>query len=101
MRAPESGHVVHGGHERRRRHRPHAGYGGELPGHLVGRDDPLELLVQRLDLLIDGTEEFSQRRDHRGERGRERQFLHPRDKGLGRAGAEATPLTPAPATGYE
>jgi hypothetical protein len=27
-------------------------------GHLVGRDDPLELLVQRLDLFIDGIEEF-------------------------------------------
>jgi len=65
-----------------------------MPGHLIGRDDPLELLIQDRDLFIDGTEEFDQRRDHRHERRRERQFLHPREKGLGRSSAEATPLPP-------
>ena len=65
-----------------------------MPGRLVGCDEPLQLLVQHLELMIEGTEEFEQRRDHRGERGRERQVLHPGDKGLGRAGAEATPLPP-------
>jgi hypothetical protein len=29
-----------------------------MPGHLVRRDDPPELLVQHLDLAVDGTEEF-------------------------------------------
>jgi hypothetical protein len=86
--------TVHGGDEPHRRHRPHAGHGGEMPGHLVRRDDPPELVVQHLDLVVDGTEEFQERRDHRSERGRERQFLHPRDKGVGGAGADAIPLTP-------
>ena len=54
MRAPESGHVVHGGDERRRGHRPHAGHGSEMPGHLARRDDPPELLVQHLDLVVEG-----------------------------------------------
>ena len=93
MRAPESRHVVHGGDERRRGHRPHAGHRGETSEDLIGRDDPFELLIQGLDLGIEGTEEVDQRGDHRQERGRERQFRHPREKGLGRAGAEATPLT--------
>jgi hypothetical protein len=58
MRAPESSHVVYGDDERRRGHRPHAGHRGEMPEHLIGRDDPLELLIQGLDLFIDGPEEF-------------------------------------------
>ncbi len=94
MRAPESSHVVHGGDERRRGYRPHAGHRGEMPGHRIGRDAPLELLIQGLDLFIEGIEQFYQRRDHHSERGRERHFLQPREKRLGRAGAETAPLTP-------
>jgi hypothetical protein len=94
MRAPESSHVVHGGDERRRGHRPHAGHRGEMLEHLIGRDEPHELIIQGRDLFIDGTEEFYQRRDHRHERGLERQFLQPREEGLGRSRAEATPLPP-------
>jgi len=43
-----------------------------MPGPLVGRDEPSKLLVQHLELVIEGTEEVEQRRDHRGERRRVR-----------------------------
>jgi hypothetical protein len=55
MRVAEARHIVHRGC----RHRPHAGHGGQMPGRLIGCDDLLQLLVQQLELAIDGTEEVA------------------------------------------
>jgi len=58
MRAPESRHVVHGGHVRPSLSPAHAGHRGEMPGHLMRPRRSARASSPGPRSVIDGTEEF-------------------------------------------